>query len=33
LDLDVCSRDGRGKGGDDNGGEGEVHIDYLLVFD
>ena len=27
LDLDVCRRDGRGKGGEDDGTEGEMHID------
>ena len=31
LDLDDCRRDGGGKGGEDNGGEGEMHINYLLV--
>jgi hypothetical protein len=30
LDLDVCRRDGRGEGGEDDGGEGEMHI--VLVF-
>jgi hypothetical protein len=24
--LDVCRRDGRGKGGEDNGGEGKMHF-------
>jgi len=30
FDLDVCRRDGRGKGGEDNGGEGKMHLDYLF---
>ena len=32
LDLDVCCRDGRGEGGENDGGEGEMHLDNLLVF-
>jgi hypothetical protein len=32
LDLEVCRRDSGGKGGEDDGGKGEMHFDYLLVF-
>ena len=30
LDLDLCRRDGGGEGGEDGGGEGEMHFDYLF---
>lgn len=32
LDLMVFRRDGGGEDGEDNGGEGEMHINYLLAF-
>lgn len=31
LNREVCRRDGRGKGGEDNGGEGEMHIGLCFV--
>jgi hypothetical protein len=30
LHLDGCRRDGRGESGEDGGGEGEMHFDYLF---
>lgn len=30
FDLSVCREDGGGKGGEDNGGKGEMHFDYLF---
>ncbi len=30
LDLEVCRRDGRGKGGEDKGSDGEMHFDNVL---